>query len=89
MQVRGGRGLRRGPGAGGLLGPDLEIVNAPFTGERYGVGLRKGDIDGCEAVNRAVTTMYQDGTASDLLRKWFGPSGLELVEEVPQFEGCS
>jgi len=73
----------------GFSAPDLEIVNAPFTDERYGVGLRKGDIDGCEAVNRAIPTMYQDGTASDLLRKWFGPSGLELVEEVPQFEGCS
>ncbi|XRQ10299.1 glutamate ABC transporter substrate-binding protein [Actinomadura welshii] len=73
----------------GFSAPDLEIVNAPFTDERYGVGMRKGDIDGCEAVNRAITTMFQDGTASDLLRKWFGPSGLELVEEVPQFEGCS
>lgn len=26
---------------------------------------------------------------TNLPRKWFGPSGLELVEEVPQFEGCS
>ncbi|TDE25115.1 glutamate ABC transporter substrate-binding protein [Actinomadura sp. 6K520] len=73
----------------GFSAPDLKIVNAPFTDERYGVGMRKGDLDGCEAVNRAITTMYQDGTAAELLRKWFGPSGLELVEEVPQFEGCS
>lgn len=73
----------------GFSAPDLEIVKAPFTDERYGVGMRKGDIDGCEAVNRAITTMFQDGTASELLRKWFGPSGLDLVEEVPQFEGCS
>ncbi|TDC56226.1 glutamate ABC transporter substrate-binding protein [Actinomadura sp. KC345] len=73
----------------GFAAPDLEIVNSPFTDEHYGVGMRKGDIDGCEAVNKAITTMYQDGTASELLRKWFGPSGLKLVEEVPQFEGCS
>ncbi|MEU8804155.1 glutamate ABC transporter substrate-binding protein [Spirillospora sp. NPDC048819] len=73
----------------GFSAPDLEILNSPFTDERYGVGMRKGDIDGCEAVNRAVTTMYQDGTAVELLRKWFGPSGLKLVGEVPQFEGCS
>ncbi|MFI0406094.1 glutamate ABC transporter substrate-binding protein [Actinomadura sp. 3N508] len=73
----------------GFAAQDLEIVNAPFTDERYGVGLRKGDVDGCEAVNRALTTMYQDGTAGQLLRKWFGKSGIELVEEVPQFEGCS
>ncbi|MFB4308347.1 glutamate ABC transporter substrate-binding protein [Actinomadura sp. GTD37] len=73
----------------GFAAPDLEILNAPFTDERYGIGLRKGDIDTCEKANRAVTTMYQDGTASRLLRKWFGSSGLKLVEEVPQFEGCS
>ncbi|MFI0484384.1 glutamate ABC transporter substrate-binding protein [Actinomadura sp. 9N215] len=73
----------------GFAAKDLQILNAPFTEERYGVGLRKDDVDGCEAVNRALTTMYQDGTASRLLRKWFGNSGLRLVEEVPQFEGCS
>ena len=73
----------------GFAGPDVQILNVPFTDERYGIGMRKGDIDACEKVNRAVTTMYQDGTAGWLLRKWFGSSGLKLVEEVPQFEGCS
>ncbi|MFI6514561.1 glutamate ABC transporter substrate-binding protein [Spirillospora sp. NPDC050679] len=67
----------------------VRIVNAPFTDEPYGVGLRKGDIDGCEAVNRAITLMYQDGTAARLLRTWFGASRLRLTESVPQFEGCS
>ncbi|WP_243717016.1 glutamate ABC transporter substrate-binding protein [Actinomadura darangshiensis] len=73
----------------GFAAQDLRIVNAPFTDERYGVAMRKGDVDGCEAVNRALTTMYQDGTAGRLLHKWFGKSGLKLVQEVPQFEGCS
>lgn len=73
----------------GFAADDLKIVNYPFTDESYGVGMRKGDVDGCEAVNRALTSMYQDGTASRLLRKWFGKSGIPLVEEVPQFEGCS
>jgi glutamate transport system substrate-binding protein len=67
----------------------VRIVNAPFTEERYGVGLRKGDIEGCEAVNKAITGMYQDGTAAALLHRWFGTSGLRLVESVPEFEGCS
>ncbi|MEO3807769.1 glutamate ABC transporter substrate-binding protein [Sphaerisporangium sp. B11E5] len=64
------------------------IVNAPFSDERYGVGIRTGDIDGCEAVNTALTEMYQDGTASKLLEKWFAKSGLKLNHTVPQFEGC-
>jgi ABC-type amino acid transport substrate-binding protein len=67
---------------------DVKIVNAPFSDERYGVGLRRGDIDGCEAVNKAITLMYQDGTAARLLHQWFGKSGLKLVETVPEFEGC-
>lgn len=67
----------------------VRIVNAPFTDERYGVGLRKGDIEGCEAVNEAITRMYQDGTAARQLRVWFGASGLRLTESVPQFEGCA
>jgi glutamate transport system substrate-binding protein len=41
----------------------VKIVNTPFSDEKYGTGLHKGDTDVCEAVNRAVTEMYQDGTA--------------------------
>jgi glutamate transport system substrate-binding protein len=69
-------------------GHKLRIVNAPFTDEPYGVGIRKGDVDGCEAVNKAITGMYQDGTAPRLLKRWFGASGLKLTTTVPQFEGC-
>ncbi|WP_084779966.1 glutamate ABC transporter substrate-binding protein [Planobispora rosea] len=70
-------------------GSAFRIVNAPFTDERLGIGMRKGDLDGCEAVNRALTAMYQDGTAERLLKKWFGASGLDLTFSVPQFEGCA
>jgi glutamate transport system substrate-binding protein len=75
----------------GFLGTEddsIKIVNAPFTDERYGVGIKKGDVAGCEAVNKAITEMYQDGTAQKLLKKWFGPTGLNLTQTVPQFEGC-
>ncbi|MFG1854634.1 glutamate ABC transporter substrate-binding protein [Actinomadura geliboluensis] len=69
-------------------GHKLTVVNAPFTDEPYGVGIRKGDVDGCEAVNKAITGMYQDGTAARLLTRWFGTSGLKITTTVPQFEGC-
>jgi glutamate transport system substrate-binding protein len=75
--------------AGFAMGRPVRIINAPFTDEKYGVGLRKGDLDGCEAVNRAITQMYQSGVAARLLRKWFSRSGLNLTTSVPQFEGCS
>lgn len=67
----------------------IRIVNVPFTDERYGVGIKQGDIEGCEAINKALTQMYQDGTAQRLLAKWFGPTGLKVTTSVPQFEGCS
>ncbi|WP_131737984.1 glutamate ABC transporter substrate-binding protein [Actinomadura roseirufa] len=69
-------------------GRALKIVNAPFSDEPYGVGLRKGDVKGCEAVNRAITSMYQGGTARRLLGRWFGGTGLNITTTVPQFEGC-
>ncbi|KAB2361050.1 glutamate ABC transporter substrate-binding protein [Actinomadura montaniterrae] len=75
--------------AGFAAGRPGKIINAPFTDEKYGVGLKKGDLEGCEQINRAITAMYQDGTAARLLTKWFGKSGLKLTTSVPQFEGCS
>ena len=69
-------------------GPAVRIVNAPFSYERYGIGIRKGDLSGCEAVDRAVSQMYLDDTAAALLQKWFGSTRLQLDTYVPQFEGC-
>lgn len=69
--------------------PDsFRFVNNPFTDEKYGVGLPHGDVAACEAVNKAVSEMYQDGTAAELLEEWFGETDLEVVRSVPQFEGC-
>ncbi len=69
--------------------PDsFRFVNRPFTDEKYGVGLPHGDVAACEAVNKAVSQMYQDGTAAELLAAWFGETDLEVVTSVPQFEGC-
>jgi glutamate transport system substrate-binding protein len=70
-------------------GSAVRIVNAPFSDERYGIGIKKGDLSACEAVNRAVSEMYLDGTAAVLLHKWFSKTGLQLDTHVPQFEGCS
>jgi len=69
-------------------GAKLRIVNAPISDEGYGVGLKLGDTDGCEAVNKAITGMYLDGVAQRYLDKWFRPVGLAFTTTVPQFEGC-
>ncbi|MCW2899323.1 MAG: Glutamate transport system substrate-binding protein [Streptosporangiaceae bacterium] len=70
-------------------GSSFKVVNAPFTDEKYGVGLKKGDTKGCEAVNKAITAMYQDGTAKQLWDKWMGKANLPFEATAPAPEGCS
>ncbi|MFC5183318.1 transporter substrate-binding domain-containing protein [Actinomadura harenae] len=70
-------------------GTAFRLLGARFGEQRTGIGMRPGDPDGCEAVNKAITRMYQDGSMARSLRRWFGGSGLDLsVVAVPQFEGC-
>jgi glutamate transport system substrate-binding protein len=69
---------------------DVMLVKAPFTDERYGVALKKGDIKGCAAVNRALTEMYQSGAAKTMITQGFGSPGLSAVTATaPRFEGCA
>ncbi|MEV5831840.1 transporter substrate-binding domain-containing protein [Spirillospora sp. NPDC052242] len=68
--------------------PGTTVVNAPFTDVKYGIALPEGDREGCLAVNRILTGMYQNGAATTMLNRWFGTSGLDLPATVPQFEGC-
>ncbi|WP_067818525.1 transporter substrate-binding domain-containing protein [Actinomadura kijaniata] len=67
----------------------VRLLNAGFGERDIAIGLRRTDLAGCEAVNKAITRMYQDGTAARLMRKWFDGTGLNLsTVDVPQFEGC-
>ncbi|MFA1540317.1 transporter substrate-binding domain-containing protein [Actinomadura monticuli] len=76
-------GLKTRAGAG------FRLLNSRFGERRTGIAIRRGDPDGCEALNRAITQMYQDGTMAKFMRTWFGASGLDLSDvEIPQFEGC-
>ncbi|MBC6460813.1 glutamate ABC transporter substrate-binding protein [Actinomadura sp. HBU206391] len=75
-------------GFGATARGEVKIINAPISDEKYGVGMRLGDVDGCEAVNKAITEMYQDGTTAALLERWFKNTSLKPTTTVPQFEGC-
>jgi glutamate transport system substrate-binding protein len=68
----------------------VKVDNVPFTDEKYGIGIKKGDTKSCEAVNKAVTDMYSDGTAKRLIDKWFTPEHLQFdTTKPPAFQGCS
>ena len=67
----------------------FKVINDPFTDEKYGVGIKKGDKESCEAVNKAIQQMYQDGTGKTLLEKHFTGTGLKFTTTAPQMEGCA
>ena len=70
-------------------GGRFRILGDPFTDENWGIGLRRGDIKTCRAVNVAILKMYADGTARKLMDKWFGQyTGLTLPSAVPPADGC-
>ncbi|QFY07146.1 transporter substrate-binding domain-containing protein [Nonomuraea phyllanthi] len=66
----------------------FRLLNDPISVEKWGIGLKHGDAATCEAVNRAIDDMWRDGTATRLLRKWFGKTGVELPASRPDPEGC-
>lgn len=66
----------------------FKLLNDPFTDEAWGIGLKEGDLETCQAVNRAIADMWQDGTTTRLLGKWFGRTGITLPSSMPPAEGC-
>ncbi|MEV0620927.1 glutamate ABC transporter substrate-binding protein [Nonomuraea sp. NPDC050404] len=71
-------------------GGDFKVLGQGFTDEKYGIGLKKGDTKTCEAVNKAVKTLWDNGTMKTLLDKWFGGiQGLKVSEAAPPAEGCA
>lgn len=71
-------------------GGNFKVLGQGFTDEKYGVGLKKGDVQTCEAVNTAIKTLWDNGTMKTLLDKWFGGiEGLPLSTEAPPAEGCA
>ncbi|NJP97196.1 glutamate ABC transporter substrate-binding protein [Nonomuraea sp. FMUSA5-5] len=71
-------------------GGNFKVLGQGFTNEKYGIGLKKGDTKTCEAVNKAVATLWSNGTMKTLLDKWFGGiQGLKLSETAPPAEGCA
>lgn len=61
----------------------LRIVGEPFSEERYGVGLRRGDTEGRAAVNEALRSMIRSGEWRRSLQRHFGASDFEIPNPPP------
>ncbi|MCT1459097.1 glutamate ABC transporter substrate-binding protein [Aestuariimicrobium sp. p3-SID1156] len=66
----------------------LKVVGAPFSEERYGVGLKKGDKELCEKVNTAIKKMIDSGEWTKALEKTVGPSGYK-APTPPAQDACA
>lgn len=56
----------------------VKVVGKGFTDEKYGVGIKKGDTTGVNAVNKALTQMIADGSWKKALESNVGPSGYAI-----------
>jgi glutamate transport system substrate-binding protein len=56
----------------------LRVVGKPFTQERYGVGLRKGDTASRDAINAAIGKMISSGAWREIVERDLGPGGYKI-----------
>jgi glutamate transport system substrate-binding protein len=54
----------------------FKIVGKPFSEERYGIGLKKGDTELRTKINDAITKMESDGAWKTAFDKNLGPAGI-------------
>jgi len=69
----------------------LKVVGAPFSEERYGVGIKQGDTALCESVNGAIQKMVTDGSWQKALDDTVGASGFtpDAATNPPKPDACS
>ncbi|MFF7260860.1 glutamate ABC transporter substrate-binding protein [Streptomyces sp. NPDC008159] len=60
----------------------LKVLNSPFSEEKYGIGLKKDDKKGRDAVNDALAKMVSDGSWDIALKSNLSSSGFS----VPRLE---
>ncbi len=54
----------------------FKIVGQPFSEERYGIGLKKGDTELQTKINDAIEKMESDGAWKAAFDKNLGPAGI-------------
>lgn len=69
----------------------IKVVGQPFSTEKYGVGIKKGDVELCNKVNAALTKMVDSGEWKKALDKTVGPSGFtpDAATNPPKPDACS
>ena len=61
----------------------FKIIGKPFSTEKYGIGLRKGNADLRGKINDAIIKMEQDGSWKAAFDKNLGPAGITAPPPPP------
>ncbi len=69
----------------------LKVVGKPFTTERYGVGIKKGDTELCTKIDTALEKMISDGAWEKALDDTVGASGFKYDPSTnpPKMDPCT
>jgi glutamate transport system substrate-binding protein len=69
----------------------LKVVGKPFSEERYGVGIKKGDTELCGKINAALEKMVSDGAWEKAIADTVGASGFkpDSATNPPKPDACS
>ncbi|MEO6412746.1 MAG: glutamate ABC transporter substrate-binding protein [Pedococcus sp.] len=69
----------------------LKVVGAPFSEERYGIGIKKGDTATCEKINTAIAKMISSGDWQKAIDANLGPAGFKVdsATNPPKQDACS
>ena len=65
----------------------FKIVGEPFSEERYGIGLKKGDTELCTKISDALRKMEADGAWKAAFDKNLGPAGI-TAPPPPALDAC-
>jgi glutamate transport system substrate-binding protein len=69
----------------------LKVVGKPFSEEKYGVGIKKGDTELCGKINAALEKMVSDGAWEKAIADTVGASGFkpDSATNPPKPDACS
>ncbi|MEV0617291.1 transporter substrate-binding domain-containing protein [Nonomuraea sp. NPDC050404] len=65
-----------------------KVLGAKLTNERYGVGIKDGDVSTCKAVKAVIADLYATGYVEQLLTSHFGRVDFKPELKVPAMETC-
>ena len=69
----------------------LKVVGKPFSEERYGIGIKKGDTALCEKIDAALKKMQDSGEWQKAIDRNLGPAGFQVdtSKNPPKPDPCS